>query len=70
MAVGNLAACVDMRTKIGDILLSASHLTQAYTEQVWTKVKKAMKAWRTPPDFWIAIEKGINHYAARPLKRD
>jgi hypothetical protein len=35
----------------------------------WTKVKKAMKAWRIPADFWIAIEKGINHYAAHPLKR-
>jgi hypothetical protein len=33
-------------------------------------VKKAMKAWRIPPDFWISIEKGINHYATHPLKRD
>jgi hypothetical protein len=33
-------------------------------------VKKAMKAWRISPDFWIAIEKGINHYAAHPLKRN
>jgi hypothetical protein len=36
----------------------------------WIKVKKAMKAWKTPPDFWIAIEKGINHDATHPLKRD
>jgi hypothetical protein len=35
-----------------------------------TKVKKSMKSWRIPPYFWIAIEKGINHYAAHPLKRD
>jgi hypothetical protein len=34
------------------------------------KVKKAMKAWRIPPYFWISIEKGINHYAAHPLTRD
>jgi hypothetical protein len=33
-------------------------------------VKKAMKAWKTPPYFWIAIEKGVNHYATHPLKRD
>jgi hypothetical protein len=33
-------------------------------------VKKAMKAWRIPPDFLIAIEKVINHYATHPLKRD
>jgi hypothetical protein len=33
-------------------------------------VKKAMKAWMTPPYFWIAIEKGISHYATHPLKRD
>jgi hypothetical protein len=32
-------------------------------------VKKEMKEWRIPPYFWIAIEKGINHYAAHPLKR-
>jgi hypothetical protein len=29
-----------------------------------------MKAWRISPDFWISIEKGINNYAAHPLKRD
>jgi hypothetical protein len=29
-----------------------------------------MTAWRIPPDFWIAIEKGINQYATNPLKRD
>jgi hypothetical protein len=33
-------------------------------------VKKAIEAWRIPPYFWIAIQKGINHYAAQPLKRD
>jgi hypothetical protein len=33
-------------------------------------VKKAMKAWRVPPDFWIAIEKGTTHYASHPLKID
>jgi hypothetical protein len=33
-------------------------------------VKKAMKAWRIPTDFWIAIEKGKNHYATNQLKRD
>jgi hypothetical protein len=33
-------------------------------------VKKAMKVWKTPPYFWIAIEKGINHYATHPLRRD
>jgi hypothetical protein len=34
------------------------------------QMKKAMKVWKTPPYFWIAIEKGINHYATHPLKRD
>jgi hypothetical protein len=29
-----------------------------------------MKAWRIPPESWIEIEKGINHYASHPLKRD
>jgi hypothetical protein len=41
------------------------------------KVKKAMAPWKMPPDFWIAIEKGLQHNtrnasqnntgAARPL---
>jgi hypothetical protein len=29
-----------------------------------------MKAWRVPPDFWIAIEKVINHHASHTLRRD
>jgi hypothetical protein len=33
-------------------------------------VKKAMKVWKTPTYFWMAIEKGINHYANHPLRRD
>jgi hypothetical protein len=33
-------------------------------------VKKAMKTWGVPPDFWISIEKRINHYVAHPLNID
>jgi hypothetical protein len=44
--------------------------TSLHRTESWTKMKKAVKAWRIPPDFWIAIEKGTNHYAAHPLKRD
>jgi hypothetical protein len=33
-------------------------------------VKKSVTAWRIPPDFWTAIEKGINHNATHPLIRD
>jgi hypothetical protein len=29
-----------------------------------------MKVWKTPPDFWISIEKGIIHYATHLLRRD
>jgi hypothetical protein len=35
----------------------------------WTKVKKALIAWKIPADFWITIEKGILYYAAHPIKR-
>jgi hypothetical protein len=28
----------------------------------WAKVKKAMAPWKMPPDFWTAIEKGLQHY--------
>jgi hypothetical protein len=31
-------------------------------EASWAKVKKAMAPWKMPPDFWIAIEKGLQHY--------
>jgi hypothetical protein len=36
--------------------------------ELWTKVKTALRAWKIPADFRIAIEKGINYYAVRPLK--
>jgi hypothetical protein len=39
-------------------------------KESWPKVKKAMNAWRIPPYFWIAIEKGTYHYAEQPTKRD
>jgi hypothetical protein len=28
-----------------------------------------MERWHLPPDFWTAIEKGINHYKEHPNKR-
>jgi hypothetical protein len=31
-------------------------------EASWAKDKKAMATWKMPPDFWIAIEKGLQHY--------
>jgi hypothetical protein len=31
-------------------------------EASWPKVKTAMAPWKMPPDFWIAIEKGLQHY--------
>jgi hypothetical protein len=44
--------------------------TSLHRTESWTKVKKALRVRKIPADFWIAIEKGINHYAAHPLKRD
>jgi hypothetical protein len=31
-------------------------------EASWVKVKKAMAPWKLPPDFWTAVEKGLQHY--------
>jgi hypothetical protein len=31
-------------------------------EASWAKVKKATEPWEIPPDFWTAIEKGIQQY--------
>jgi hypothetical protein len=31
-------------------------------EASWAKVKKAIALWKMPPDFWTAIEKGLQHY--------
>jgi hypothetical protein len=31
-------------------------------EASWAKVKNAMAPWKMPPDFWTAIEKGLQHY--------
>jgi hypothetical protein len=73
MVARNLDACAEKRTRIGDTLLPASCKsldTSLHRTESWTKLKKAMKAWKIPADFWISIEKGINHYAAHQLKRD
>jgi hypothetical protein len=31
-------------------------------EDSWENVKNAMAQWRMPPDFWTAVEKGLQHY--------
>jgi hypothetical protein len=31
-------------------------------EASWAKGKKAMAPWKMPPDFWTAIEKGLQYY--------
>jgi hypothetical protein len=31
-------------------------------EASWAKVKKDMAPWKMPPDFWTAVEKGLQHY--------
>jgi hypothetical protein len=31
-------------------------------EASWAKVKKVMAPWKLPPDFWTAVEKGLQHY--------
>jgi hypothetical protein len=35
-----------------------------------SKLKNQMEKWSLPPDTWIAIESGVQHYAMNPLKCD
>jgi hypothetical protein len=35
----------------------------------WEKVKKTMTIWKLPPDFWTAVQKGIQFYIDNPNKR-
>jgi hypothetical protein len=62
--------CGDAHEDWRHIITCKSPDASLHRTESWTKVKKAMKSWRIYPDFWIAIEKAINHYAAHPLKRD
>jgi hypothetical protein len=34
----------------------------------WEKVQKAMTIWKLPPDFWTAVQKGIQFYIDSPNK--
>jgi hypothetical protein len=37
----------------------------------WEKVKRAMTIiWKLPPDFWTAVQKGIQFYIDNPHKRN
>jgi hypothetical protein len=35
-------------------------------EESWEKVRKAMKHWKLPNDFWTAMEKGLHGYTRNP----
>jgi hypothetical protein len=35
----------------------------------WEKVQRAITIWKLPPDFWTAVQKGIQFYIDNPNKR-
>jgi hypothetical protein len=35
-------------------------------EELWAKARKAMKHWKLPNDFWIAMERGLHRYTRNP----
>jgi hypothetical protein len=39
-------------------------------EASWAKVKKAMTPWKLPPDFWTAVEKGLQHYIINAIQNN
>jgi hypothetical protein len=47
----------DWRHILNCLSLDASY----HRDASWQKVKKDMQIWRLPADFWVAIEKGLNH---------
>jgi hypothetical protein len=48
----------------------ACGLMDAYLHRAvsWGTLRKAMERWHLPQDFWMTIEKGVNHYTERPHK--
>jgi hypothetical protein len=36
--------------------------------EAWRLVKKSMKKWKLPNDFWITVEKGVLSYTKNPKK--
>jgi hypothetical protein len=62
--------CGDAHEYWRHIITGKSLDASLHRTESWTKLKVAMKVWKIPPDFLIAIEKGIHHYATHPLKRD
>jgi hypothetical protein len=46
----------------GDLPCCCPSLDASYHRDAsWQKVKKDMQMWRLPADFWIALEKGLQH---------
>jgi hypothetical protein len=39
-------------------------------EASWAKVKKAMVPWKMPPDFWTAMEKGLQNYTRNASQKN
>jgi hypothetical protein len=39
-------------------------------EASWAKVKNVMAPWKMPPDFWTAIEKGLQHYTINAIQNN
>jgi hypothetical protein len=62
--------CGDAHEDWRHIITCKSLDASLHRSESWNKVKKSTTSWRIPQDFCTAIEKGINHYATYPIKRD
>jgi hypothetical protein len=60
--------CGEVHKDWSRIITCKSLYASLHRTELWTKVKTSLWVWNIHSDFWIAIEKGIRHYAAHLLK--
>jgi hypothetical protein len=51
------------------VITCVSLYTSLHEAASWGKLRKSMERWHLLPDFWMRIERGINHYTEHPHKR-
>jgi hypothetical protein len=75
MVVASLTACAVLHKCAAHedwrhILSCTSLYASLHSAESWSSVKLVMKTWKLVPDFWTAIDNGVNHYIKYPLRCD
>jgi hypothetical protein len=58
-----------IKQKTGDTYLHAPSIYAALQRaDSWAQLRKTLRRWKLPNDFWTAVEKGMQSYVAAPKK--